>query len=231
MRPKNLGIEFALVHSQPPSMFIIHKRERFSPDEFRPLAAYFIINNRIYQSPDVYSLISNRLLTSLHSLQTSLDTLRSHRPAYTPRTGFVWPVMEASASEDASKRGTDGELQKPEDPQSIVPKREKITVSDAARKRQQNNMLLWNAIRSTAVHATQSFTLPSSISEQTAPETPTAGTGTPSAATPAPIPARAATPKTASNAPTPGQEVPPPKGPTGGGKKKKKRTSIAPPTG
>ncbi|KAK7694340.1 hypothetical protein QCA50_001523 [Cerrena zonata] len=27
------GIEFALVHSQPPSLFIIHKRERFSPDE------------------------------------------------------------------------------------------------------------------------------------------------------------------------------------------------------
>ena len=27
------GIEFAVVHSQPPSFFIIHKRERFSPDE------------------------------------------------------------------------------------------------------------------------------------------------------------------------------------------------------
>lgn len=27
------GIEFAVVHAQPPSMFIIHKRERLSPDE------------------------------------------------------------------------------------------------------------------------------------------------------------------------------------------------------
>ena len=27
------GIEFALVHAQPPSLFIIHKRERLSPDE------------------------------------------------------------------------------------------------------------------------------------------------------------------------------------------------------
>lgn len=27
------GIEFALVHAQPPSAFIIHKRERLSPEE------------------------------------------------------------------------------------------------------------------------------------------------------------------------------------------------------
>lgn len=27
------GIEFALVHAEPPSLFIIHKRERLSPDE------------------------------------------------------------------------------------------------------------------------------------------------------------------------------------------------------
>lgn len=28
----------------------------------RPLAAYFIMNNRIYQSPDLYSILSNRLV-------------------------------------------------------------------------------------------------------------------------------------------------------------------------
>lgn len=27
------GIEFAVVHAEPPSLFIIHKRERLSPDE------------------------------------------------------------------------------------------------------------------------------------------------------------------------------------------------------
>ena len=27
----------------------------------RPLQAYFIINNRIYQSPDMYTVLSNRL--------------------------------------------------------------------------------------------------------------------------------------------------------------------------
>lgn len=29
----------------------------------RPLAAYFIMNNRIYQSPDLYTVLSNRLVS------------------------------------------------------------------------------------------------------------------------------------------------------------------------
>lgn len=29
------GIEFTVVHAQPPTLFIIHKRERLSPDDSR----------------------------------------------------------------------------------------------------------------------------------------------------------------------------------------------------
>ena len=74
------GIEFAVVHARPPVFFIIQKRERLSPDESalplpdfsmfsflfelvaRPLAVYFIMNSRIYQSPDLYTVVSNRLV-------------------------------------------------------------------------------------------------------------------------------------------------------------------------
>jgi len=34
----------------------------------RPLAAYFIMNNRIYQAPDVYTVLSNRLVSSFLAL-------------------------------------------------------------------------------------------------------------------------------------------------------------------
>lgn len=30
--------------------------------QVRPLEAYFIMNTRIYQSPDIYTLVSNRLV-------------------------------------------------------------------------------------------------------------------------------------------------------------------------
>ncbi|KAI0076290.1 MED6-domain-containing protein [Panus rudis PR-1116 ss-1] len=212
------GVEFALVHSQPPSLFIIQKRDRLSPDEVRPLAAYFIMNNRIYQSPDVYSLVSNRLLTSLNALQTSLDTLRSHRPTYTPRTGFVWPIVEGdTASQEANKRGAVPENEKSAGLEGMA-----ASKTNGVKKRQ-NHTLLWNAMRTTALHASQSFALPSNDSEPGIPETPIAGTNSRTSPTPASMPPRAVTPKTSSSAPTP-QEAPPVKGPPGGGKKKKKRT-------
>ncbi|OSD05932.1 MED6-domain-containing protein [Trametes coccinea BRFM310] len=224
------GIEFALVHAEPPSLFIIHKRERLSPDEVRALAVYFILNNRIYQSPDVYSLVSNRLLTSLHSLQKSLDTLRSHRPAYTPRTGFVWPIAEPSTADAAAskKRAADGEVAPAADATEDLAGERGLgaaaSVSDS--KRQQNNMLLFNAMHTTAFHARESFQLPAAPSEESVPETPVTATAGRASVTPAPVP-RGATPKGPSNAPTP--QDPPVRGPPGGGKKKKKRTSTIPP--
>ncbi|KAI1797600.1 MED6-domain-containing protein [Ganoderma leucocontextum] len=223
------GIEFALVHSEAPSLFIIHKRERLSPDEVRPLAVYFVLNNRIYQSPDVYSLTSNRLLASLYSLQKSLDILRAHRPAYTPRTGFVWPIVEPSSGDTAAKkRSQDVETATETGTQEAeaLSVARGIPAASSDSKRRQNNMLLFNAMRTTAVHARESFQLPAAPSEDTVPETPATATAGRSSVTPAPAPGGTAT-RAPSIAPPP-QE--PAKGPPGGGKKKKKRTAtLVPP--
>lgn len=215
------GIEFALVHSRPPSLFIIHKRDRISPDEVRPLAAYFIMNNRIYQSPDVYTLLSNRLLTSLHSLQSSLDILRSHKPGYTPRTGFAWPIVESPTPEDSNKNILSDDTGGTQDSAGPSNKQKIIPTAGNVRKRQ-NNSLLLNAMRTTAIHANQSFSPPVALEDIPA-ETP-AESVLRSSATPAPTTQRGASPKTAISAP-PLQEAPV-KGPPGGGKKKKKRTSL-----
>lgn len=43
--------------TQPPLMPL-----RDSMLQVRPLEAYFIMNTRIYQSPDIYTLVSNRLV-------------------------------------------------------------------------------------------------------------------------------------------------------------------------
>lgn len=217
------GVEFALVQSQPPSMFIIQKRERMSPDEVRPLAAYFIMNNRIYQSPDLYTVLSNRLLTSLSSLQTSLDILQRHRPDYTPRTGFVWPITDSSVQDDSIKRRKpDDDIEMADDDASSVSSKRQGASSEAP-KRQQNNMLLLNAMRTTAAHLKRPF--PSAPSSENPPsETPAPQQRL--STTPAPLSSRVATPKAAHTAPTL-QEIA--KAPAGAGKKKRKRTLLAPP--
>ncbi|TFK41313.1 MED6-domain-containing protein [Crucibulum laeve] len=213
------GVEFALVHAQPPSFFIIQKRERVSPDEVKPMAAYFIMNNRIYQSPDVYNVLSNRLLTSLYSLQSSLDILRKHRPDYTPRTGFVWPIVDPSMSDESTKKRAEpiaGEVKSSETSTAKA--------SDTP-KRQQNNMLLVNAMRATAAHSKMSFTTSAfaqAVDSMTA-DTP-ATSQIRSSVTPAP--SMQEVPMKASPYPTVQEPV---KGPPGGGKKKKKRTSLAAP--
>jgi len=175
------GVEFAVVHAQPPSLFIIHKRERLSPEETRPLQAYFIINNRIYQSPDMYTVLSNRLLTSLYSLESSLDILRKYKPDYTPQTGFAWPIAETTDNRtagEAGKKQTGDESQAattttggassssgaaaaaaptlPDADPDLIKKLEKERALTHPKK-QQNTTLLLNAMRTTAAHSFQTF--------------------------------------------------------------------------
>ncbi|KAG9223095.1 hypothetical protein CCMSSC00406_0000216 [Pleurotus cornucopiae] len=219
------GVEFALVHAEPPSLFIIHKRERLSPDEVRPLAAYFIANNRIYQAPDIYTVLSNRLLATLHSLQNSLNILRRHRPDYTPRTGFIWPIADPSIPDDSHPKPTvdadgDQEMGTAESDSQKVTGKKALTEVSAGPKKQQNTMLLFNAMRTTAVH-----------SKVTPPSVPAAAENV-EMGTPAPFPGfRApATPVTPASDTIP--SVPQkdsglaeqPKGIPGAGKKKRKRT-------
>ncbi|KAG2350679.1 MED6-domain-containing protein [Suillus weaverae] len=219
------GIEFALVHAQPPSLFIIHKRERLSPEEVRPLAAYFIMNNRIYRSPDVYDVLSNRLLTSLYALQSSLDILRINRPDYTPRTGFIWPITEQAMSDDTSKKlGVEDSATAAGETEISASQSEsqKPTLTASGPKKQQNNMLMYNAMKSTAFHSKTSFG--SSASVRDGESVPPESLGIRPSATPAPAVTRAVTP---ASGPTP-QDTLPPKGAPGAGKKKKKRTLLAP---
>ncbi|KAJ7129971.1 MED6-domain-containing protein [Mycena crocata] len=210
------GVEFAVVHAQPPSMFIIHKRERLSPDEVRPLSAYFIMNNRIYQSPDVYTVLSNRLLTSLYSLQSSLDILRSRRPDYIPRTGFVWPIVDSAAPADDLKKKAAGE-------EGAGTGTDSRSVSEAPEnkpkvpQRQQNSLLLMNAMRATALHSKTAFSASTLENVESMTETP-AAQGARNSATPAPAP-----PAKAPGTPQVPQE-PPSRALPGAGKKKRKRT-------
>jgi len=67
------GIEF-IVHSEhPPDMWIIRKQRRNSPEDGTnkfyvvltiviPLTYYFVVNENIYQSSDIYSIIASRMV-------------------------------------------------------------------------------------------------------------------------------------------------------------------------
>ncbi|KAJ4499058.1 MED6 mediator sub complex component-domain-containing protein [Lentinula lateritia] len=203
------GVEFAVVHAQPPFFFVIHKRERLSPEEVKPLAAFFVMNNRIYQSPDLYTVLSNRLLTSLYSIQSTLDSLRTHRPDYTPRTGFVWPIVDPSVAEDAGKKQDTSTNEV--GGMSQAPTKQDATASLGVPKRPQNNALLMNAMHATAAHSSASLaSLALAPTVESLLPDPAASSASRMSATPAPVVSRVATPK-------PIHQEPPPKSAPGGG--------------
>jgi mediator of RNA polymerase II transcription subunit 6 len=61
------GTEFAVVHADPPSLFIIHKREGDRGPKSRVLASYVMLDSVIYQSPSVYEYASTKLVSVVFS--------------------------------------------------------------------------------------------------------------------------------------------------------------------
>jgi mediator of RNA polymerase II transcription subunit 6 len=175
------------------------------------------MNNRIYQSPDVYTVLSNRLLASISALQSSLDILCKHRPDYTPRTGFVWPITDPSIEDPTKRQAAEGEFSLTESETTEVANDNR----KEAPKRQQNNWLLMNAMRTTAAHSKMSFS--SSFVQTTDNLAAVADTSAATTMRSSPTPA----PEQVLKVPSISQE--PSKGPVGSGKKKRKRTSLAPP--
>lgn len=153
--------------------------------------------------------------------------LRQHRPAYAPRTGFVWPIKESTTTEDSKKRDAEGEsadAQAPEGALADLPPKKKIQVTAEGSKKRQNIMLLANAMRTTAIHASQSFTLPTAVSQESnVPDTPLSASAPRSSATPAPASQLSATPRIPG--PSLSQENITGKASSGTGKKRKKSES------
>ncbi|KAJ1030174.1 hypothetical protein NDA16_001086 [Ustilago loliicola] len=104
------GLEFVLVHSRAPLCFVVQKRWRTSATETAPLAAYYIINDSIYQAPDMYSILATRLQSTVYGLKSSLSAQRRARPFFDPRRGhhgrFIVPDPPTdSATSGAGKNG------------------------------------------------------------------------------------------------------------------------------
>jgi mediator of RNA polymerase II transcription subunit 6 len=174
-------------------------------------------------------------LTSVSALQSSLDILRKHRPDYTPRSGFIWPISDPSLVIDAEASKTrDSEAQNQNqnygsDHSGALEERGSSPLEkrgpETSPRRQKNTMLLMNAMKTTAAHSKMSFTQTGSLqSQQSTNElidhqadsgTPVTGT-MPSSPTPGP-----SGPQTAGSRQETSQEGP--KGPPTGVKKKKKR--------
>lgn len=147
--------------------------------------------------------------------------MRRHRPDYTPRTGFVWPIVDPSMADDptAKKRTSPEETAATgsQEPTEDAAK-QKAASSNGVPKRQTNNILLMNAMHATAAHSAMSFSSSTFVaSAESTSDTP--ANHMHSSVTPAP--SQGTTPKVPPST-GPSQESSS-KAPSTGVKKKKKR--------
>jgi len=93
------GIEYFVVHQQSPILFIIRKVERLSPDEVKPLANYYVIAGKVYQAPDISSIITSRLSSTIQHLRNAYDKV-SEKANYHPGVGYWWDHDEVASKSD-----------------------------------------------------------------------------------------------------------------------------------
>ncbi|KAG8747984.1 Mediator of RNA polymerase II transcription subunit 6 [Ceratobasidium sp. 414] len=199
------GIEYAVVHAEPPTLFVIHKRERVSPTEVRPLEAYYVYKNTIHKAFDLYSLVSNRLLTAVNCLGDSLNLIRPFKPEFSPRTGYQWNIIDDSPE--------DGE-----DPASSTsrprnqPKRQVTNVSG-----------ILAALQTTRTHMDQQQQQQQKMHQEAAASAPGTGPGTRLMSLAPTTPAPEAIPRAVESEVAAGAGAAKAPAPKGQGKKKQKR--------
>jgi hypothetical protein len=154
-------------------------------------------------------------LSSVSALQSSFDTLSQHKPEYTPRTGFAWPII--AAVDETGKHRREG--QPPTDSQTaddVSVQEDKEPKNNAKKPQMQNVKLLEFAMVSAKLHSKlpELVDAPATATAAPTPAAPARSSATPAPAVPSSQPV-----------PTPGPltQEPPTKAPPGAGKKKKKR--------
>lgn len=88
------GVEYALIHVQEPILYVIRKQQRYSPQQTTPLADYYIIAGKVYQAPDLGSVLNSRILSTVHHLQSAFEEASSYS-RYHPSKGYFWELKVA----------------------------------------------------------------------------------------------------------------------------------------
>ncbi|KAF9385764.1 Mediator of RNA polymerase II transcription subunit 6 [Podila verticillata] len=91
------GVEFALVLDRYPHLFVIQKQRRKNPQEVKPMAIYYVLHGNIFQCPDLQTVLSNRVLGSLHYVQSAFNEARV-MTEFHPSTGYHWKTEEVPAT-------------------------------------------------------------------------------------------------------------------------------------
>jgi hypothetical protein len=83
------GTEYVLVYSQEnPSLFVIQRQIREGPNKVIPTGLYYVIDNTVYQSPTLLSLLQSRVV-SIQMKHNTINTKNSNNS----RQHWLWNFL------------------------------------------------------------------------------------------------------------------------------------------
>ncbi|WVQ67565.1 uncharacterized protein L199_005766 [Kwoniella botswanensis] len=101
------GFEYIVSHSQPPDLFVIQKREVDpSGKRDRVSGMWFILQERIYQSPTVYDVVSARLRNASQLITSTLTSLSESHPSSNPRSTTQWRSLPPEVASNMKAKST-----------------------------------------------------------------------------------------------------------------------------
>ncbi|WWD17224.1 hypothetical protein CI109_101662 [Kwoniella shandongensis] len=99
------GFEYIVAHSQPPELFVIHRREvEPTGRRDRVTGAWFVLHDKVYQCPTLFDVVSTRLKNAASLVSKTLNTLSENKPPANPRSTTIWRAVQPSASTSSSSQ-------------------------------------------------------------------------------------------------------------------------------
>ena len=98
-----VGVEYDLWYfTYTPSLFVIRKQKRTSSTSVSLLSIYYIIEGTIYQAPNLQSVLSSRIQTSIYFCQKALEEAQQ-QVMFHPSLGYTWK-KDAQYLEDLKRK-------------------------------------------------------------------------------------------------------------------------------
>ncbi|ORY21110.1 MED6 mediator sub complex component-domain-containing protein [Naematelia encephala] len=84
------GFEYIIAHSQPPTLFLVHRREVERGRRDNVSAMYFILDGKVYPTPTLYDAMATRLQNAAHLVTQTFTRLSAAHPPANPRATSQW---------------------------------------------------------------------------------------------------------------------------------------------
>ncbi|CCK68906.1 mediator complex subunit MED6 KNAG_0B04710 [Huiozyma naganishii CBS 8797] len=100
------GVEYVLACVREPDFWVVKKQRRLSPRRTEPMQDYYIIGANVYQSPSMFKILQNRMMSASYHLSNTLNDLQK-LVHFQPSQGVQFKT-QSTATDGAVQGATQG---------------------------------------------------------------------------------------------------------------------------